>query len=94
MHQVHLDLNDQLYDLAKRRADEAGFKTVSEFLTDVVSEELTEDSEDLDHLFTPQRIALIDKAAAQIKVGQFLTAKQVDVELAKRRTEWLQNNPV
>jgi len=48
----------------------------------------------LDHLFTPERLALIDKAAEQIKVGQFLTSKQADIELAKRRTEWLQSNPV
>ena len=95
MHQVQL--NDKLYKEAERRAAEAGFPTVDEYVADVVSHDLVEDTggeiPNLDHLFTPERLAHIDKAEAEIKAGNFYTADQADAELAKRRAEWLRNNP-
>jgi hypothetical protein len=86
MHQVQLELTDQLYDQAKRRAIEAGFKSVEEYAADVLADDLAVDTENFDHLFTPERLALIDKAEAQIEAGQCMTAKDADVELARRRT--------
>jgi len=95
MHQVQL--NDKLYKEAERRATEAGFSSVDEYVADVVSHDLVEDSggetPNLDHLFTPERLAHIDAAEAEIKAGNFYTAEQADAELAKRRAEWLRNNP-
>ena len=84
MHQVQLELTDQLYDQAKRRAVEAGFKSVNEYIADVVSDDLTEQTENFDHLFTPERLAIIDKAAAQIKAGEYQTATQVREHFRKR----------
>jgi hypothetical protein len=55
---------------------------------------VTEETPNLDHLFTPERLAHIDKAEAEIKAGNFYTAEQADVELAKRRAEWLRSNPL
>ena len=94
MHQIQL--NDKLYKEAERRAAEAGFPSVDEFIADVVSQELMEsdgETPNLDHLFTPDRLAHIDKAEAEIKAGKFYTADQANAELAKRRAEWLRNNP-
>jgi hypothetical protein len=91
MHQVQL--NDQLYKEVRRRATEAGFSTVDEYIAEVLSHDLHDDTENLDHLFTPERLAHIDKAEAEIKAGNFYTADQADAELAKRRAEWLRNNP-
>jgi hypothetical protein len=95
MHQIQLD--DQLYKEAQRRAAEAGFSTVDEYIADVVSHDLVEDNggsaPDLDHLFTPERLAKIDKADADIKAGNFYTTEQADAELAKRKAEWLRKNP-
>ena len=92
MHEVHLQLSDQVYDRAMRRALEAGFNSVDEFIAEVVTDELVDDSENLDRLFTPERLAMIDAAALQINRGQFLTAQDADVELARRRMEWQQKN--
>ena len=92
MHQVQLELTDLLYEQAKRRAAEAGFKSVGEYAADVLADDLATDAENFDHLFTPQRLALIDRADAQIRAGHCMTAKQADAELAKRRTEWLQSH--
>ena len=91
MHQVQL--SDKLYKEAERRASEAGFSTVDEYIADVVSHDLLEETENLDHLFTPERLAHIDKAEAEIKAGNFYTAEQADAELVKRRAEWLRENP-
>jgi hypothetical protein len=88
-----VQLNDHLYKEVQRRATEAGFSTVDEYIADVLSYDLHEGTENLDHLFTPERLAHIDKAEAEIKAGNFYTADQADAELAKRRAEWLRNNP-
>jgi predicted transcriptional regulator len=46
----------------------------------------------LDHYFTPERLARIDKAEADIKAGNFFTSEQAGEELAKRRAQWLRTN--
>ena len=94
MQQIKLD--ERLYKEAQRRATEAGFSSVDDYVADVVSHDLLADgagdTPNLDHLFTPERLAHIDKAAAQIKNGQSFTAEQADAELARRRAEWLRKN--
>ena len=49
MHQVHLELTDQAYNQAKLRAASAGFRSVDEYIADVVSNELSEDTAMFDH---------------------------------------------
>ena len=41
MQQIQLQLSDQIYDLAQRRATEAGFANLDEYIVDVVMENLT-----------------------------------------------------
>jgi hypothetical protein len=86
MHQVNLD--DRLYLEAQRRATDSGFTSVDEYVANLLTQDLAE-SENLDHFFTPERLALIDQASAQIAAGQFFTGEQANEELAKRRAEWL-----
>jgi len=92
MHQVQLD--ERLYKDAQRRATEAGFSSVDEYVADIVSHDLVEGSEDqtpnLDHLFTPERLALIDAAAAEIRDGDCLTADQVREHFKQKREAWIQ----
>ena len=93
MHQVQLELTDQLYKQAKRRAVEAGFKSVEEYAADVLSEDLAEDAEDYDHLFTPERIAHLDKVAAEVRAGgKTYTMQEVRANLAQNRAEWITKN--
>jgi len=87
-----VQLTDQVYNESQRRATEAAFSTVDEYVADVVSHDLHEETQDLDHLFTPERLAHIDKAEAEINAGMFHTAAQADAELARRRAEWLGQN--
>jgi len=90
MHQIQL--NEQVYQEAQLCAAEAGFGSVDEYVADVLRHDLREETEDFDHLFSPERLAHIDRAAAEIDAGQGLTSEQVDAELAKRRDEWLRQN--
>lgn len=86
MHRIQLE--DQLYQEAQRRAAEAGFENVEAYIADVVQHDL-EEAKHVELLFTQERLAQIDRAAAQIEAGQGLSMEQVDIELAKRRDEWL-----
>lgn len=89
MHQVQLELTDQLYNQAKRRAVEAGFKTVNEYLTGVVSDDLASDSDNLDHLFTPERIDHIEDVRADMKAGgETYTQAEVREHFRKRWDPW------
>jgi hypothetical protein len=88
VHQVQLELTDQIYDQAERRAVEAGFKTVGEYIVGVVSDDLSEDTENLDHLFTPGRISHIDGVIAKVKAGgRTHTAAEVREHFRKRFEE-------
>jgi len=82
MQPIHLD--DQLYQESQRRAAEAGFPNVDAYVANVVQQDLHEETEDFEHLFTPERLAHIARAAAQIDAGQGLTLEQANAELAKR----------
>jgi hypothetical protein len=82
MHQIQL--REQLFRFAQRRAEAAGFESVDAYVADVLQHDL-EDGESLDHLFTPERLAHIDRAASQIDAGQGITAEQVREHFRRKR---------
>jgi hypothetical protein len=92
-----VQLNNQIFTAAQRKAATAGYASVDDYIADVVSHDLSEENGDqtpnLDYLFTPERLAHIDAAAAEVRDGKFYSTEQADEELAKRRAEWLQKNP-
>jgi|GEM_PF-820253 len=94
MHQIQLA--DDVYEQARRRAAEAGFASVDEFVADMVSHDGVDDGEadepNVDHLFTPERLAEIDQAEADIRAGRFYTTEQAYAELEKFKAEWLRKN--
>lgn len=93
MHQVQLQLSDQLYDEARRRAVNAGFKTVEEYASDVLTNDLQEDTQNYDHLFTPERIAHLDKVAAEVRAGgKTYTMDEVSAHLDEKRADWIRKN--
>jgi hypothetical protein len=72
-----IQLTDELYQEAQRRASTSGFMTVDEYVADVLQSNLHEETEDFDYRFTQERLAQIDRAAAQIDAGQGIPAEQV-----------------
>jgi hypothetical protein len=91
----HVQLSDRLYKDAQRRAAEAGFSSVDAFIAEVVSHNLHDESEDLDHLFTPERIARLDRISAEIKAGgKTYTMEEVREHFEKKRKTWLENHAI
>lgn len=82
-----IQLNNQLYEQARLRAAEAGFDDVNAYVASVLQQELAL-TENLDHLFTANRLAQIDQATHRLDQGQGLTTDQADAELASRRNAW------
>lgn len=85
-----IQLNDQVFKVAQQRASDAGYSSVDAYVADVL---VSADAKDINHLFTPERFAHIDKADADIQSGKGYTAEQAKKELAERREKWLQANP-
>ena len=69
MHEIHLQLSDQLYDQVQRRAMESGFASLDEYIVDVVAEDAAHETEDLDHRFTPKVVAHLNQIQEEIKTG-------------------------
>jgi predicted HicB family RNase H-like nuclease len=91
MHQIQFQLNDQLYQSLQLRASASGFDSVNEYVVDVLENELIVTPK-LDHLFTPERLAKIDRAMAQVKAGQVKTEEEVDEYLNKVRQDIIEKS--
>ena len=87
-----VQLTDQLFEAARRRATQAGFGSVDEYVADVVLDDVSDAEFDPVRFFTPERLAELDAADASIRAGRGYTTEQLDAELAKRRAEWLKAN--
>ncbi len=90
MPQVQLD--DRIFQIAQQRAAAGGFASVDEYLADVISHDI-DDQNNIEHLFTPERLAHIARADAEIDAGNSYTIDEVKLELAEQREQWLRENP-
>jgi len=90
MQQVQLD--DALYKEAERRARDAGFSSVDEFVADPLEKEFSDEQEDFDNRFTPQVVGRLDRISDEIKAGQSVSAEEVDQHVADVREAWLKND--
>jgi len=90
MHQVQL--SEQLYDRARRRAAESGFSSVDDYVANVLNDELALTDEALDALFDADRLARLDQISQRVKSGEkTYTMDEVADHFEKKRKEWLQN---
>ena len=80
-----IQISDEVYQRAKKRATAEGCANVDSFIDHLLAEELIEDDANLDHLFTPEIIASLDKSLEDAKAGKCRPATEVFAELAKRR---------
>ena len=88
----HVELNEQLFRTAQRRASDTGFGTVEDYIADMVMHDVGDGDIDVTRLFTADRLAQIDEALAQARAGHVLTAEQSAAELARLRAEWIKVN--
>jgi hypothetical protein len=92
MNQVQL--SESLYEEAQRRASDAGYGSVDDYVADILEKDLNDEMDNLDHLFTSKRIAHIHRVQEDIKAGgQTYSTEEVRDFLASNREEWLANHP-
>lgn len=83
-----IQLADPLYEQLRTRAADAGYTSVDEYVADMLRDDLA-DTQNLDHLFTPERIAKLDQIVANIEAGGTLhTHEEVDAHFKSRRDAW------
>jgi hypothetical protein len=90
MYQVQL--NDKLYKEAERRAREAGFGSVDEFVADQLETDFSNEQEDFDDRFTPEIVAHLDRISGEMKAGKSVSIEEVDKHLADVRETWLKDH--
>jgi hypothetical protein len=90
MYQVQL--NDKLYKEAERRAREAGFGSVDEFVADQLETDFSDEQEDFDDRFTPEIVAHLDRISGEMKAGKSVSIEEVDKHLADVRETWLKDH--
>lgn len=94
MQQIQLQLTDQLYDQAQRRATEAGFANLDEYIGDLVMEDLIAETENLDHRFSPKVIAHLNTIRTDIQTGtKTYTEMEVDEYLREKASKWRESHP-
>ena len=86
-----VNIPDQLYGQAQRVASEIGV-SFDRFTADAVELHLEDACDGPKE--TPELIASLHKAEADIDAGKGLTMAQVDKSLAAKRAAWLQANPL
>lgn len=89
MRSLHLELPDPVYAEAQRAADAAGFSSLETYVVDL----LAQGAENYDYLFTPERLATIDRADAEVLSGRYRTVEQLDARLAETKAAWRKANP-
>jgi len=89
MREVHLQLTDLLYAEAQRRAFESGFASLDEYIVDIVSGELGQETENLDHRFTPKVVSHLKQIQEEISAGATTyTESEIDEHFKERARAW------
>jgi hypothetical protein len=92
MQQVQLP--DHLYRVAQRRAAEAGFATVEEYIADVVTQDAADDTENFDHLFTPQVVSELEQISAAARAGgKTYTSEEIREHFRRKSEAWPVSHP-
>lgn len=79
-----ISIDDRLYAAVSRRAEELGFLSIDGYVADLLRQDLVELPEDLNSLFTPERLAMIDEALAEIDAGKGIPAEEVRKQLRRK----------
>ena len=82
-------LSEQLYKEAARRAQAAGYATVDDFVAEQLQGEFSVEQEDLDHHFTPEVLAHLDRISDDMKAGKSLSMEEVEKNQEAVRAAWL-----
>lgn len=77
---------DHLFEQAQRRAAQAGFASVEEYVSEILHDDLRD--ENFDHLFTPERLAALDRISRQKPGTPDFSIQEVQEHFAKKQAAW------
>jgi hypothetical protein len=86
-----IQLTNEVVDQAKQRAVEAGFENVNDFIATLLNDydDFCLETPNLDQLFTPERLAIIDKSLAEVRAGaRTFSMAEAREHLAQSRENW------
>lgn len=78
-----INLSDELYQVAQRRAADAGFDSIASYITDLLQKEVNTPLE-FSNFFTPARLEGIDRAAAQADAGRVISIAEAHERLQRK----------
>jgi hypothetical protein len=80
----HIELTDRLYDETEHISAAAGFGSVDEYVAVVLNQSLLAEVADYGHLFTPERLAIIDRALLEVEAGDTFTSEEIREHFSSR----------
>jgi hypothetical protein len=84
-----VQLSDRLYQEASLRADEVGFKSVDDFVEEIVQIEIENPKQSYDQFFNSEVLADLDRIDAKIKAGaKTYSSEEADEYLRMKAKEW------
>lgn len=88
-----IQVADDLYTDAQRRAADAGFSNVDDYIAEVVRRHLRDDPTSYDSLFTPDRLAELDQISSEIDAGgKTYTIDELNEHFEQKRKSWLEKD--
>jgi hypothetical protein len=83
-----VQLTDRLYQEAERRARDAGFASVDEFVADQLKGNFCDEQDNFDDRFTPALLAHLDRISADMQAGKKVSPEEVHTHLVEVQEEW------
>jgi uncharacterized protein (DUF433 family) len=88
-----IQIADELFKDAQRQAAKAGFANVNDYIAELMRNNLKQGERNEDHLFTPERLAHLDRVASDLRNGgKSFTLSEVKEHFEQKRNSWLQND--
>jgi len=85
-----VQLNDEIFRVAQRKAADKGYSSVDQYIADILVHGPGEESDNFDHLFTPDRIKQLDQISAEVKAGgKTYTTAEIEQYFENKRKAWL-----
>ena len=60
---------------------------------ELINSMIFDQNEEIQSMFTSERLAHIERSLAEVDAGKFLTSEQVNAHFANRESEWTKSNP-
>lgn len=84
-----IQLSDQLYQEALRRACDAGFESVDQYIAEIVKHHVNSSGDDYDKIFTPQVIAQLNHIHAEVQAGaKTFSQEEVEQHFMQKAQAW------